>query len=76
MINIVIWGIGRRAKRLVAQNYFEKCHIIGFIDTYKADTSFMGITVYRPEYLTELVKNADDLFVAIQSHERGAKVQR
>lgn len=66
MLNIVIWGMGKRAKRMIAQNYFEKCHIIGFIDTYNNGTCFMEKPVYRPEDLPELLKNADFLFVANQ----------
>lgn len=66
MKRLVLWGMGQRACRFFSQNYFELCQIVGVIDTYREDSEFMGIPVYRPESLPELMRAADYLLVATQ----------
>ena len=64
MKSFVIWGTGRRASRFLANGYFSKCRIVGFIDTYKSEDYFMGIPIYLPEALDELMKGTDYLLIS------------
>lgn len=48
-MEILIWGTGRLAARYMKFSYFAGYEIIGFVDSYKTDSQFMGYRVYRPE---------------------------
>lgn len=48
-MEILIWGTGRLAARYMKFSFFAGYEIIGFVDSYKTDSQFMGYRVYRPE---------------------------
>ena len=61
--NIILWGTGERAKYRIKEGCFEECNIVGFIDTYKKEDSFMGYEVFTPEMLIEKIDKVDYLVI-------------
>ncbi len=63
---IILWGTGIRVQGLIKQGYFEKCIILGFIDTYKSADSFMGYKVYYPKDVRSIEESIDYIVIANQ----------
>lgn len=61
---LVLWGVGDRADVYMRFNYFEKCEIVAFIDTYKNGYKFYGIEVFAPESLKSLINNIDYVVIS------------
>lgn len=64
--NIIIWGTGERAQNYMKYDYFGNCHIVAFIDSYKADIHFWGKKVYDPSELPKMLLTADYVVLASQ----------
>ena len=47
-MKILIWGTGKIAARYIQYGFFCTHEIIGFVDTFKHDTTFKGYPVYEP----------------------------
>lgn len=64
--NIFIWGTGERAQYFIQKEYFRRCEISGFIDTYKKQDYFAGYKVYTPEEMMEIIDQADFIIISNQ----------
>lgn len=64
MYKILIWGTGDRARGYMQVRYFAACDIRGFIDTYSADTEYMGYPVYKPELVPDIQGDIDFIVIA------------
>ena len=49
MKKVLIWGTGYHAQRMLLEDVFKECDIIGFIDTYKKQDVFNGYPVIIPK---------------------------
>lgn len=64
LYNILIWGIGRRTEKYMKFDYFDRCNIKGFVDTYCYGKSYRGYNVYAPNEISQLMKEIDYLIIA------------
>lgn len=55
MPEIIIWGIGERARMYLEDGFFNKCSIKCFVDSAHAGTGFWGKKVRHPETLPDLM---------------------
>lgn len=63
---ILIWGTGARAAGYLEKQYFAQCSLVGFVDTYKKGSHFMGYPVYEPGELSAVMETVDYLIIANQ----------
>lgn len=66
MLNILLWGAGVRTKNYLQFHYFEKCNILGIVDTFSEQSEWMGYPIYKPDALPNLMKTADYLIICNQ----------
>lgn len=64
--NIILWGTGDRARRLVEEKFFDECNILGYVDTYKHSEYFMGCKVFSATDLKKVMEQADYLIIVNQ----------
>ena len=55
MKDVFIWGTGYHAQRMLAENAFKECNILGFIDTYKKQDIFNGYPVFFPNEISDKI---------------------
>ena len=66
MLNILLWGAGVRTKNYLQFHYFEKCKILGIVDTFLQESEWMGYPIYKPEALPKLMQSVDYLIICNQ----------
>ncbi len=65
---IYIWGIGRKSQDMIDAGAIQFDHIVGFVETQKSTSAFMGKPVYSFEEFLE-VGNFDYLFIAVKRND-------
>ena len=48
MCKVYIWGTGFQATKQMESDIYKECEIIGFIDSYKKDSTFFDYPVIEP----------------------------
>lgn len=63
-MNILIWGAGERAHRMLEKRYFDSHNILAFVDSNKELTRINEYNVYIPIEAKELFKQVDYVVIA------------
>ena len=63
---ILIWGIGERTEKFMKRHGFERCQIIGMIDSKAEVDTYMTYPVYRPKQVLELLPEINYVVISNQ----------
>ena len=61
----LLWGIAKRAELIMADKGFQQAgELVGFVDTYQGNTSYMQYRVYSPVDAAKMMGTVDYLIIA------------
>lgn len=64
--NILLWGTGERAKKILEKDLLKNCNILGIVDTFKKHDYFFNYKVYLPNEIKTMIDNINYLIIANQ----------